>query len=62
MGASNMEVRDREGCCPLSLAAKNGHASVINMLLNAGGNAESQAENVLLPLILAVWEGHEGVV
>lgn len=57
-----IDIRDRNGQTPLSLAAENGHEGIVQMLLERGTTTETQDSKSQTPLLLAAVNGHESVV
>merc|ERR1711963_256477 len=47
---------------PLHLAAREGHSSVVAVLLQSGANINAQDDELLTPLHLAAKNGHKAVV
>ena len=60
-GARITEI-DNDGRIPLSLAAQEGHITVVASLLEAGSPIESKAHDGKTPIRVAALEGHKDVV
>ncbi|KAJ2978056.1 hypothetical protein NUW58_g7615 [Xylaria curta] len=56
-----LEVTDRDGRTPFSLAAYGGHEAVVKLLLDKGANFEFQDRGGKTPLHLAAHKGHTAV-
>ena len=55
---ANLLARTERGCTPLALAAEEGHADFVVLLLEEGANANLTALGGVTPLMLAVSNGH----
>ncbi|XP_034049550.1 ankyrin repeat and SOCS box protein 3 isoform X2 [Thalassophryne amazonica] len=58
----NLEARDDHKITPLFLAAQYDRQDCLEILVNAGADVNSQAEDLATPLLIASQEGHEGCV
>ncbi|KAK4161596.1 hypothetical protein QBC43DRAFT_243126 [Cladorrhinum sp. PSN259] len=64
LGLSNVEIdpKDSRNRTPLSWAAKQGHETVVQLLLEKGADVKSKDSRGWTPLIWAAYQGHETVV
>ncbi|KAI0471354.1 ankyrin repeat-containing domain protein [Xylaria cf. heliscus] len=58
----DVNARDYEGCMPLGLAARNGHAAVVAQLLARGANPNLRDLKQVTPLWHSAKQGHTAVV
>lgn len=56
------EDRDLEGRTPLHIAAWQGHASMVELLLRYGADVNAVDREQRTPLQSCAWQGHESVV
>jgi len=59
---ADVDLKDRNGQRPLSLAAQNGHEAVVELLLKANVDVESKDRNSWTPLSWAARNGYEAIV
>jgi ankyrin repeat protein len=60
---SNLDLKDSRGITPLSWAARNGHGSVVKLLLtNDTVDLESKDRCGRTPLLWAMWMGQDAVI
>ena len=61
--SANVDLKDQRGQTPLSIAARQGHESIVKLLLKRNDiGVNSKYSNRRTPLSYAAWYGHEGVV
>ena len=63
-GGANIEAREERGekNTPLLIAAKNGNAEIVKVLLEKKANIEARNDAGDTPLFVAAKEGHEEIV
>ncbi|KAI0228044.1 Ankyrin repeat and sterile alpha motif domain-containing protein 1B [Lamellibrachia satsuma] len=57
----NINCQDSNGDTPLHLAALNGHAEAVRLLLQHEGSANMEDSRGCFPLHLAAWNGHANI-
>lgn len=62
LGGESVNSSDDDGNTPMHLAAREGHESIVDLLVNKGADVNVNNDNNYTPLHLAAIEGHESVV
>ncbi|MBO8450903.1 MAG: ankyrin repeat domain-containing protein [Spirochaetes bacterium] len=59
---ADVNAEDPDGGTALMIAAYDGHADVVRLLLDAGADVNAEDQNGSTALMLAAEEGHEDIV
>ena len=59
---ARVDARDRGGCTPLHLAARNDHVQVASLLITCGAAVDARGDGHCTPLHMAAFRGHCSVM
>jgi len=59
---ANVNARDGDGFTPLCYAARDGHRSIVQKLIDKGADVNAKDITGFTPLFFAVWQGHVDIV